>query len=385
MPGKYLKNHAEPEISSIPNVSMGYGHSLVIPAYNEALSLLTKVENLPQTTNPVLVILVVNSPTRAQGSGPRILNPGSRILEYVNTHYQSTNKNLYSVPNSKNELLLIDRFSSGKQIPEKQGVGLARKIGCDIACKLIHQGNITSPWIHTTDADVTLPNGYFNVTAPQNTAAILYPFKHTPASPELTKPIKQYETSLHYYVEQLKWAGSPYAFHTIGSTMTIHYDYYAKVRGFPKRAGGEDFYILNKLKKLGNIHTLLKPTLTIEARESNRVPFGTGPALTKLKASDQLFYHPKVFIHLKQLLNQLPSLYTSDLQTNNNTPHLAATLTALNFEQALSHARKHSSNPHTFTRHIHNWFDAFKTLKFIHHLRNHHYPSIPYSKLRAKN
>ena len=60
-----------------------------------------------------------------------------------------------------------------------------------------------------------------------------------------------YELRLHHYVLGLEYAGSPYAYHTLGSCLAVKADAYAQVRGFPKRAGAEDFYLLNKLAKLG--------------------------------------------------------------------------------------------------------------------------------------
>ncbi len=62
-----------------------------------------------------------------------------------------------------------------------------------------------------------------------------------------------YELSLRYYVAGMKFARSPYAFHTIGSSMAVSPVHYARVRGFPKREAGEDFYLLNKLAKLGSV------------------------------------------------------------------------------------------------------------------------------------
>jgi hypothetical protein len=38
-------------------------------------------------------------------------------------------------------------------LPHKEGVGLARKIGCDIALSLYERGTLKSRWLHTTDAD----------------------------------------------------------------------------------------------------------------------------------------------------------------------------------------------------------------------------------------
>src|SRR5690606_4816987 len=44
-------------------------------------------------------------------------------------------------------LLLVDRFRAGRRIPKHQGVGLARKIGADIALALIAERRIERPWI----------------------------------------------------------------------------------------------------------------------------------------------------------------------------------------------------------------------------------------------
>ena len=53
-----------------------------------------------------------------------------------------------------------------------------------------------------------------------------------------------------YFQRGLAWARSPYAFHTVGSTMVVHALCYAQVRGVPRRRAGEDFYLLGKLSKL---------------------------------------------------------------------------------------------------------------------------------------
>jgi hypothetical protein len=34
---------------------------------------------------------------------------------------------------------------------------------------------------------------------------------------------------------------------------------------------------------------------------------------------------------------------------------------------------------------MHTWFDAFRTLKLIHYLRDHHLPSISYQALVAEH
>ena len=92
---------------------------------------------------------------------------------------------LYHDPASSRDVLLVDRFSDGHKFPPKGGVGHARKTGADLAAYLIHQRRVCSPWIHCTDADVRLPRRYFTCstalsdTAAQDTAALVYPFRHS--------------------------------------------------------------------------------------------------------------------------------------------------------------------------------------------------------------
>ena len=64
----------------------------------------------------------------------------------------------------------------------------------------------------------------------------------------------------------------------------INAEHYAQSAGFPKLAAGEDFYLLNKLAKIGKIIPLkiINQPIYIQARISNRTPFGTGPALDKI-------------------------------------------------------------------------------------------------------
>ena len=61
-------------------------------------------------------------------------------------------------------------------------------------------------------------------------------------------------------------------------------------------------------------------------------------------------------------------------------PWLAA-LESLDTEAALEHATRHGSTPEGFIRHLTQWFDGFRTLKFVHLMRERHYPSMGLSTL----
>jgi hypothetical protein len=52
--------------------------------------------------------------------------------------------------------------------------------------------------------------------------------------------------------------------------------------------------------------------------------------------------------------------------------------------EALQHAFRQSKDVKQFNRQMHTWFDAFRTLKLIHHLRDHHLPSISFEALVTK-
>jgi hypothetical protein len=148
------------------------------------------------------------------------------------------------------------------------------------------------------------------------------------------------------------------------------------VRGFPRRSGGEDFYLLNKVAKLGAVATDKTPTIELEGRLSSRVPFGTGPAVAKLVASEEpaatpLFYHPHSFRALKTLLENLELLYLNQTLIDGapNHPSAITVLNKLGIEKALAHCSSHSKDFEGWRKHFHQWFDGFRTLKFIHGLR----------------
>ena len=178
----------------------------------------------------------------------------------------------------------IDASSPGLEIPDRDGgVGTARKIGMDAALGLIGTGAKEDGVLCCLDADTLVEENYLSAVRAyfeetENPAAVVSYAHQRPVDPGLQAAICCYEIFLRSYVIGLSYAGSPYAFHAIGSTIACTAEAYVGVRGMNRRTAAEDFYFLNKLAKIGKIGTVTNTTVFPSARISERVPFGTGRA-----------------------------------------------------------------------------------------------------------
>ncbi len=381
---KYLDRYAEPE-AAISMPGKQYDYSLVIPAFDEDQKNVLKVWQKIKHGTSFLVILVVNS--------PREDDPSARLLIDGLTRHQQVRQLtdqaqlIEKVDAGRGpDLLIIDRFSPGHSIDKKQGVGLARKIGMDIATSLIHQGVVSGKWLFTTDADAELPENYFKVETAGTDAAFIYPFVHL-AEPELELPMQLYEISMLYYVAGLCWANSPYAYPTIGSTISCSPDRYASVRGVPKRNTGEDFYLLNKLRKTGDIRLGAGDPIAIAGRFSDRVPIGTGQALKAIHnldspTSEFTLEHPRCFSKLKHLLDWLDDVSaTQPERLATGDAGIDDYIQQIGLVPHYERKRQQSPSTRVMRKHLDDWFDGLKTRQFIHHFRDEHFGRVPTAEL----
>ena len=247
---RYLQRHIEPELNDCSYPPDYWQNVLVIPAYSEAPELLERLTSLPAGTARTLVILVLNRPYA--DSNPDANATLRQACKELPTASKVTASPELRRLNDHTDLYLHDLDALHGPIPASEGVGLARKIGCDLAFRWIMQGAIAGPWICSGDADARFPPDYFLQldSLPGKTVAATYPFHHIPGPDEgCNTATALYELRLHHYRLGLEHAASPYALHTLGSCLAMKADQYAQVRGFPKRAGGEDFYLLNKAGK----------------------------------------------------------------------------------------------------------------------------------------
>jgi hypothetical protein len=359
------------------------------------------IDSLAEVNNSgeaLLVILVLNRP---QHDDNLAVNKElrSRVQALTTTASPGAGCTLHPL-HALTDILCIDTEIIFGAIADSDGVGRARKIGCDTALLWMTSGAIKSNWICSTDADATLPKDYLSRLddSPADTSAALYPFRHDASEDERTNDAcTRYELRLHHYVLGLHYACSPYAHHTLGSCLAVRASNYAQVRGFPPRSAAEDFYLLNKLAKTGPVTQLTGQCISLAARPSARVPFGTGPAVQRIldstNMSDQrLYYHPACFEALRCVLvgmtthaankearlhEELKTLGLSETLTRSSMD----TLENLGLASAIDHCRRQSKGETGFTRHFHQWFDGFKTLKFIHGLRDAGWPDMNLAEL----
>lgn len=285
-------------------------------------------------------------------------------------------------------------FILENELPKKHaGVGLARKIGMDEAVRMFESIDNQEGVILCFDADCNCKSNLL--------LEVFNFFKNNPESPgcsinfehpldgsldkQVYRAITYYELHLRYYVDALKYAGFPYAYHTIGSSMAVRSSAYQKQGGMNRRKAGEDFYFLHKVIPLGNFGEVNSTTIYPSPRASDRVPFGTGRAVGEWLSGAQdeyKTYHHQIFEDLKVFINQIDSYF--DLDSDSLQGHIIGLpksvldyLVSLDFDTKLREIKSQSTNLHTFRKRFFQWFDGFRVLKYVHFARDNFYPNIP--------
>ena len=404
--GKYLATYAVPEARLPLSLPVVYEHVLVVPVLGESASFLEGVRHAfvdakREAQAPGLLILVINA---APETSSALLAQNHELMLELDARARARSRLHHEPPITWLDLesfhaLVIDRSSPGHRLPARQGVGLARKLAADLALSFKARGLVRARGFGSTDADATLPSGYFAAGESALAAAMaaVFPFAHLP-SPEvsLDRATVAYELSLRYYVLGLAAAGSSYAYHSLGSTMYVGFDSYAQVRGFPRRRAGEDFYLLDKLAKLGAVQRLEAPRIHIDARVSTRVPFGTGPGVQRLLEADGgpdglLLYAPRNFVVLGEVLGSLSEFARSrdlgrareQLSRLPEASTVLAYLDALGVMDVLADALGQAKDARQLSRRLDVWFDALRSLRLIHALRDQCHPSLPWRQALA--
>ncbi len=390
---EYLKKYSLSYWNIETSITSGITNVIVVPAIAEFENIkrfLASYVNLNQTySDSTLLLFVINN---MSSSADEVKLDNQLTLLYLRgiltgNPEDETGRELLE---KDINLGIIDAASPRKTMPEKDGgVGLARKIGMDAALNVFDFVSKNKKIIFTTDADCTLESGYItevvNNFNKRDLAAAVVDFRHdVSGNDKLSEAIICYEIFLRYYVTALKYAGSPYAFHTIGSTLVCDYESYIKVEGMNKRKAAEDFYFLEKLAKNVKVEAINSTSVYPSGRGSWRVPFGTGQRVNRFLSGIQneyTLYNPESFDILKKWLEIFNKPGHTDIEYYLNGakeihPELLRFLYYQNFEPDLVNILKNSKTEEQLQLQKSRWFDGFLTLKFIHHLRDNGFPVI---------
>jgi hypothetical protein len=295
---------------------------------------------------------------------------------------------------SRPDFVVSPRFVP--DMPRKHaGVGLARKIGMDEAARRLHPKGL----ILCCDADAEYDRNYFIAIEkyfkenPRTEAGSIY-FEHPVEGDEYPKEIYEgiikYELHLRYYNQAQRWAGLPFAWHTVGSAMFCTAETYLKAGGMNRRKAGEDFYFLQKLIPHVHFAEINSTRVIPSPRISTRVPFGTGRAMLKyIDGEDILTYSLEAFVPLGELVKTVPELYRADKILQGKIlrrfhPRFALYLKSINFYAAIDELNENCADYKSFEKRFFTWFNAFRTLKYLNEAHLDFFPKAPVAKEASK-
>jgi len=355
---------------------------VAIPACNEPdiLKTLSSLLHCERPHGEVEIIILINDAETATADvRSQNLLTKKEVLAYACTHHE------------KGFRMLVSHVPG---LPQRvAGAGLARKMAMDHALSRFNHLNRTGGIILSLDADTICEENYLIEVARQfrdypDTKACNIRYEHPlegSTFPEsVYNGIIQYELHLRYYIQALRFAGHPHAYHTVGSAFGVRADIYAAQGGMNKRKAGEDFYFLQKIIPLGGFYEINATKVIPSPRPSDRVGFGTGPVISKFLRGETTVlqtYHPDVFYDLKDFLSTVPSLFNAGQQSlqkllKDYPPAVRENLSH-EFISRILEIRGNSAREFTFINRFYRWFNMFRTLKYINYAQQHHYPRMP--------
>lgn len=330
---------------------------IAIPAINE-------LEHLPQTLECIKnqiykdfkVYVCVNQPEAwwDDANQKNICINNQLTIEFLRkwTHFPIT---------------IIDKSSKGKGWQGKQhGVGWARKTVMDQILSFAEDKDL----IISMDCDTQFSEHYFAsvvelFSAFPKAVALANPYYHKLTDDEkINRAILRYELYLRYYNLNMLLINSPYAFTALGSAIALPVWAYKSINGITPKYSGEDFYFLLKLRKSGNIICYNNELVYPAARLSNRVIFGTGPALIKgiqNQWEQYPFFDYRIFEAIGYTYKLLPDLF----EKNTGTPIDDFMKTCFKENESWQALRNNYPTLEKFSKAFHQKFDALRIFQFL--------------------
>ncbi|MBK7028982.1 MAG: hypothetical protein IPH45_07145 [Bacteroidales bacterium] len=286
---------------------------------------------------------------------------------------ESNRDTLYYLSSLKDpRIFLLDYSSAGSGWKgKKHGIGWARKTLMD----LISGESEPEDIILSMDADTVFGCRYLetiltNFTLNPGINALSIPYYHPlTGDSKLDRAMLRYEIYMRSYAVNLWRINNPYCFTALGSAIALPVWAYRKIGGMTPKMSGEDFYFLQKLVKAGAILHWNEEKVLPAARLSERVYFGTGPALIKGMSGDWSsypIYNMKLFMAIDETCKLFARLYESDVETP-----LDDFLLLRQGELPWDALRRNSRTREQFTRACHEKLDGLRILQYLKEQDSH--------------
>ncbi|MCQ2265667.1 MAG: glycosyltransferase family 2 protein, partial [Bacteroidales bacterium] len=264
-------------------------------------------------------------------------------------------------------LHLIDKSSKGKGWNDKNfGVGFARKVLFDHIMSVADDNDI----LISMDADTVFGPHYvesiaqnFEQHPKKNVVSVPY-FHPLTNDEQANRAILRYEIYMRNCLLNLFRIGCPYSFTAIGSAIAVSIKALKKINGITPMKSGEDFYLLQKLRKMSPVSNWNSEMVYPAARFSDRVFFGTGPALRKGSQGiwdSYPIYHFSLFNEVKQCYDLIDVLYLEN-RHNKFIDFLEKQFKNDDLWQPL---RKNSKDLAHFRHAFHEKADGLRILQFL--------------------
>ena len=335
---------------------------VAIPAMDELDFLPATLDALAsqQTSSTFEVYICVNQPDSYWSDPARLFvcQHNQQLLSFLQNYAFLT-------------LHILDHSSPGSGWKgKKQGVGFARKVLFD---KILSESD-SDDIIVSLDADTFVRPHYLQSLAENfathpamNAVAVPYyhPLQHE--DEDRDRALLRYELYMRNYAINLLKIDSPYGFTALGSAIAMRAGALRKIGGITPLQSGEDFYLVQKFSKMGGLSLFNTECVYPAGRFSDRVPFGTGPAMRAGVAGtwDSYPIFPyNCFEPIREAYQHLKDLYDGKYSEKDN--EFLAFLKVMNKNEDIwaGILENVSDFPH-FVKAFHQKADGLRILQFV--------------------
>lgn len=330
---------------------------VAIPAIDELDHLPVTLDNLAaQRVNyPFTVYVCVNQPESWWDNPDKIdvCQNNQQLIKFI--------RNYPKLP-----VEIIDKSSLGNGWGDKNhGVGWARRTLFDHILSVATAEDV----IVSLDADTCVKPEYLQSIGEnfenRTLTAVSLPYYHRLTDDDAAnRAILRYEIYMRSYLINLYGISSPYNFTAVGSAIAVRVEALRKIGNITPMKSGEDFYLLQKLRKMAPISNWNAQAVYPAARFSARVYFGTGPAMIKGNEGhweSYPIYHYSLFSSIKDTYLQLAKLYTEDFET----PFLQFLKEQYRDDKLWVPIRQNSKTLERFERAFHEKADGLRILQYL--------------------